>query len=323
MNEKAIKVLEYNKIIDRLADLAGSTLGAQKCRETMPLTELPEIEQRQKETTDALARLLQKGSASFSGIPDVRASIKRLEVDATLGAGELLKLSSLLTAALRLKNYGNKEKEKSVSHQPEWKQELERQKAKAQEARMTEETEEETDDSDSLTEMFNGLEPLSPLNNEIKRCILSEEEIADDASPGLKSVRRAIKNANDKIREQLGSLINSQSTRGMMQDALITMRNGRYCVPIKSEYKSQFQGMVHDQSSSGSTVFIEPMAIVKLNNELRELAIREQEEIEKVLEDLSRQAALEAEKLMVNQSILTELDYIFARAALSKSMRGS
>ena len=130
MNEKAIKVLEYNKIIDRLADLAGSTLGAQKCRETMPLTDLAEIERRQRETSDALARLLQKGSASFSGIPDVRASIKRLEVDATLGAGELLKLSSLLTAALRLKNYGNKEKEKSVSHQPEWKQELERQKAK-------------------------------------------------------------------------------------------------------------------------------------------------------------------------------------------------
>jgi len=332
MNEKAIKVLEYNKIIDRLADLAGSTLGAQKCRETMPLTDLAEIEQRQRETSDALARLLQKGSASFSGIPDVRASIKRLEVDATLGAGELLKLSSLLTAALRLKNYGNKEKEKSVSHQPEWKQELERQKAKANEqklrmaeSRKEEETVagEEADDSDSLTELFNGLEPLSPLNNEIKRCILSEEEIADDASPGLKSVRRAIKSANDKIREQLGSLINSQSTRGMMQDALITMRNGRYCVPIKSEYKSQFQGMVHDQSSSGSTVFIEPMAIVKLNNELRELAIREQEEIEKVLQELSRQAAVEAEKLMLNQSILTELDYIFARAALSKSMRGS
>ena len=150
MNEKAIKVLEYNKIIDRLADLAGSALGAQKCRETMPLTELAEIEQRQKETSDALARLLQKGSASFSGIPDVRASIKRLEVDATLGAGELLKISSLLTAALCLKNYGNKEKEKSVSHQPEWKQELERQKAKEAAVKGTE-TEAEEDDSDMNT----------------------------------------------------------------------------------------------------------------------------------------------------------------------------
>ena len=235
MNEKAIRTLEYSKIINRLADLAGSVLGAQKCRETMPLTELTEIEKRQRETSDALARLLQKGSASFSGIPDVRASIKRLEVDATLGAGELLKISSLLTATLRLKNYGNKEKEKAVSHQPEWKQELERQKAKQAEeaaksakAATAQESQAEDDESDSLTELFNGLEPLSSLNNEIKRCILSEEEIADDASPGLKSVRRAIKSANDKIREQLGSLINSQSTRGMMQDALITMRNGRY-----------------------------------------------------------------------------------------------
>ncbi len=330
MNEKAYRTLEYNKIIERLAEFAGSQLGKEKCNNTLPLTDRKLIEQRQSETADALARLLQKGSVSFSGIPDIRASVKRLEIDATIGTGELLRISSLLTATLRLKNYGNKEKEKNESHKPAWKLEQERlaklaeqPAGEALETKEQEQTDEQDGSFDSLTGMFRSLEPLSPLNNEIQRCIISEEEIADDASSGLKSVRRAMKNANDKIREQLGSLINSQTTRGMMQDALITMRNGRYCVPVKSEYKGQFPGMVHDQSSSGSTVFIEPMVIVKLNNELRELEVREKEEIELVLQSLSRQCAPEAEKLMNNQMIMTELDYIFARASLAKSMRAS
>lgn len=335
MNEKAYKTLEYGKIINRLTEFAGSSLGAERCKNTFPLTDIKEIKRLQRETSDAYVRLMKKGSVSFSGIPDIRASVKRLEVEATLGAGELLKISALLTAALRVKNYGNTVQEKSESHHPAWKLEMERLAEKKAAELAKEEAagkageltnndiSEEVENQDSLAALFLELEPLSPLNNEIRRCILSEEEIADDASSGLKSVRRAIKNTNDKIREQLGSIMNSQTTRGMMQDALITMRNGRFCLPIKSEFKGQFQGMVHDQSSSGSTVFIEPMVIVKLNNELRELAIREQEEIEKVLQELSRITGQEAGKLGRNQQLLTELDYIFARAALSKSMRGT
>ncbi|HCL01253.1 MAG TPA: endonuclease MutS2, partial [Lachnoclostridium phytofermentans] len=184
---------------------------------------------------------------------------------------------------------------------------------------------EETEEAaqDTLTERFHLLEPLSPINNEIRRCIISEEEIADDASSGLKSVRRQIKLTNDKVHEQLGSILNSASTKGMLQDAIITMRNGRYCLPIKQEYKNTFQGMMHDQSSTGSTAFIEPMAIVKLNNELAELAIREQEEIEKILAELSNLVATEKYNLKYNQTTLAELDFIFARAGLSKNMKAS
>ncbi len=325
MNERALKTLEYNKIVERLAGYAGSALGREKCNKITPLTDPAVIRQLQTETSDAVQRVFQKGTVSFSGVPDVRASVKRLEIGSTLGAGELLKISSILTAALRVRNYGIAHREKSVSHKPAWKLEQERAaaKAKADAAGLTEVPEEEMEETDSLTERFVALAPLSPLNNEIQRCILSEEEIADDASPGLKSVRRAIKNTNDKIHSELGAILNSGTNRTMMQDALITMRNGRYCLPIKNEYKNQFQGMVHDQSSSGSTFFIEPMSVVKLNNELRELAVREQEEIEKVLEELSHQAGNHTEELAADQSILTELDFIFARAVLSKAMKAT
>ncbi len=296
MNEKALRVLEYHKIIEKLSALAGSSLGREKCHQLLPLTKLEDIVQMQQETTDALARLYAKGTLSFSGIPDIRDTLMRLEIGASLGAGELLKISSVLTATLRAKNYGYNQKN-------------------------NEESEEVA--QDSLSERFRLLEPLSPINNEIRRCIISEEEIADDASPGLKSVRRQIKLANDKIHEQLGSILNSASTKGMLQDAIITMRNGRYCLPIKQEYKNTFQGMMHDQSSTGSTAFIEPMAIVKLNNELAELAIREQEEIEKILAELSNLVATEKYNLKYNQATLAELDFIFARAQLSKNMKAS
>ncbi len=296
MNEKALRVLEYHKIIERLSQFAGSALGREKCKALMPTDNYKEIERMQKETSDALARIFAKGTLSFSGIPDIRASLKRLEIGATLGAGELLKISSVLTATLRAKNYGYNQK--SVS---------------------------EVEDAaqDCLTEKFHLLEPLSPINNEIMRCIISEEEIADDASPGLKSVRRNIKLTNDKIREQLNSIVNAAAAKGQLQDAIITMRNGRYCVPVKQEYKNQFQGMMHDQSSTGSTAFIEPIAIVRLNNELAELAIKENEEIEKILAELSNMVGKEFENLAYNINTLVELDFIFARAQLSKQMKGS
>ena len=290
MNERALKTLEYFKIIDRLTELAGSQVGKEKCRSLRPLTDIEKICELQKETADALARIYKKGSLSFSGIHDIRPSIMRLEVTSCLGAGELLHISSVLTATLHVKNYGKSENDEIT---------------------------------DSLSERFNLLEPLSPVNNEILRCIISEEEVADDASPGLKSVRRRIKTTNDKIREQLNSIVNSRDTQIVLQDNLITMRDGRYCLPVKSEYKNQFAGMVHDQSSSGSTTFIEPMAVVKLNNELRELAILEKEEIEKVLESLSNLLYGETKNLRYDVDTLAEFDFIFARAQLAKDMKAT
>ncbi len=291
MNEKALKKLEYNKIIDKLAALAGSGLGRELCASLVPSDDIVEIKARQRETSDALTRIYRKGSLGFYGLHDIRGSLKRLEIGSTLGAGELLQISSVLDAALRIKAYGVRDNEENAG--------------------------------DSLDEMFNSLEPLTPLNNEIKRCIISEEEIADDASPTLKNIRRSMKVTNDKIHEQLNSMVNSSGSRTMLQENIITMRNGRYCLPIKQEYRSQFPGMIHDQSSSGSTLFVEPMAVVKLNNDLKELEIREQEEIERILADLSNQAGFETENLDNNVRTIARLDFIFARAALSKQMKGT
>ncbi len=292
MNEKALRTLEYNKIIDKLSSLAGTSFGKELCANLLPSSDIEAIRKLQRETTDALSRNLRRGSVSFGGIHDIRPSVIRLKIGSSLSASELLHISSDLDATLRLKAYGGYTG-KDSGEQAE----------------------------DSLTEYFSNLEPLTTLNNEIKRCIISEEEIADDASPALKSVRRAIRNANDKIHSELSSILNSSRT--MLQDNLITMRNGRYCLPVRSEFKNQFQGMIHDQSSTGSTLFVEPMAIVRLNNELKELAIKEQEEIEKVLTELSNQAAEHTESLDYDFHTLSELDFIFARASLSKQMKGS
>jgi len=292
MNEKVLKTLEYNKIIDMLCELAQTKRGKELCAGLLPSADPETISKLQRQTTDALTRLLRKGSISFGGIHDIRQSIARLKLGTSLNAVELLRISSNLDATLRIKAYGGY-------------------------------TGKDTDEAyeDSLTELFAGLEPLSPLNNEIKRCIISEEEIADDASPGLKSVRRAIRNVNEKLHSELGSILNS--SRSMLQDHIITMRNGRYCLPVKAEYKSQFQGMIHDQSSTGSTLFIEPIAIVRLNNELRELALKEQEEVEKVLAGLSNMAAEHVDIIEFNYNALSQLDFIFARANLSRNMKAS
>ena len=290
MNEKVLKTLEFNKIIDRLKELAGSAIGKEKCADLKPVSDIEEIQTLQAETAAALNRIYRKGSLSFSGIHDIRASIKRLEIRSTLGMGELMHISSVLTASEHVKQYGEQS---------------------------------EGEAEDALSERFRLIEPLRNINREIMRCILSEDEMADDASPGLKSVRRSIKIANDKIRDQLNSIINSQDNKLILQDNLITMRDGRYCIPVKSEYKNSFSGMIHDQSSSGSTVFIEPMAVVKLNNELKELAIKEQEEIEKVLETLSQMLFNETAELKYNIDTIAQFDFIFARGTLAKSMKAS
>lgn len=290
MNEKALKTLEYYKIIDMLEAFATSSIGKNKCRQLRPLDNLTEIETMQQETADALSRIYQKGSLSFSGVKDVRGSLKRLEVGSTLGIGELLAIRSLLENASRAKAYSRQETE--------------------------------NEHTDSLDNMFELIEPLSPLATEIGRCILSEDEISDDACTGLRQVRRSMKLTNDKIHTQLSSFVSGNS-RTYLQDAVVTMRNGRYCIPVKAEYKSQVPGMIHDQSSTGSTIFVEPMTIVRLNNEMRELEIQEQKEIEMILSNLSQLAAENLDAIFDDVKLLSELDFIFARAQLAKSQNAT
>ena len=289
MNQKALKTLEYTKIIAQLEEFAASEPGKKLCRELVPSTSLEEIRTWQAHTTDAVSRIRMKGSLSFAGTKDVGGSLKRLDIGSSLNIPELLALSSLLTAAARAKAYGRHESDE--------------------------------EEFDSLEPYFAGLEPLTPLNNEIKRCIISEDEVADEASPGLSHVRRSMKNIASRIHNQMNALLNSN--RSYLQDGVITMRDGRYCLPVKAEYKNQVAGMVHDQSSTGSTLFIEPMAIVRLNNELRELEIQEQKEIQAVLASLSEQAAPHIDAIRMDMELLGQLDFIFAKAGLSRHYRCS
>lgn len=291
MNEKALRILEYPKIIDMLTGYASSPMGKELCRNLMPSSDISEILQGQMETSDALTRVMKKGSLSFSGIRDIRGSLLRLKVGSTVGMAELLNIAATLDVALRAKSYGRREAD--------------------------------DEDQDSLEGLFAQIEPLSNLNHEIRRCIIDEETMADDASPTLKSIRRQIKLTNERIHSQLASMVSSQNIGSKLQDNLVTMRNGRYCLPVKAEYRSQVQGMIHDQSSTGSTLFIEPMAVVKLNNDLRELGSKEKEEIEHILDTLSELAGESAVMLEQDIAVLTRLDFIFAKASLSRTYNGS
>lgn len=284
MNTKVLTTLEYNKIIDLLTEKADSEPGKKLCRDLVPSTDLSAIRTAQRETKDALARLFRIGSTSFGSNRDLGFSIRSLEIGSSLSMSELLKLASFLDNVSRIKTYGKKEREDLPN--------------------------------DSLDAYFEGLTPMTQLANEINRCILSEEEMADDASPKLKSIRRSKLSTNEKIHSQLTSMVNG-AYRTFLQDAVITMRDNRYCIPVKAEYKSQVSGMVHDQSSTGSTFFIEPAAVVNLNNQLKELDLQEQEEIEVILGDLSSQAAVHTTELAADQKIMTTLDFIFAKAKLA------
>lgn len=284
MNEKVLKTLEYNKILNLLVEKADSEPAKSLCSSLIPSIHLEEIDRTQTETAHALNRLFKNGSTSFGGNKDLSFSLKTLEIGSTLSASELLKVAGLLDNVNRIKSYGRKEREDIPS--------------------------------DSLDDYFDALTPLTTISNEIRRCILSEEEIADDASSRLKSIRRNIVVTGEKIHSQLNSMVNG-SYRTYLQDAVITMRDNRYCIPVKAEYKGQVSGMVHDQSSSGSTFFIEPAAIVNLNNQLKELAIEEQEEIEIILATLSAQVGEHVEEISINQKMMTLLDFIFAKAKLA------
>ena len=290
MNQKAYKALEYYKIINMLTDKASSSMGKNICRKTEPSTDIDEIRHMQTQTKDALTRLFQKGNISFGSVKDVRGSLKRLEIGSSLGIGELLAICSLLENTNRVKAYSRSERGDSLP--------------------------------DSLDGMFEALEPLTPLTTEIRRCILSEDEISDDASSNLRQIRRNMKLTGDRIHTQLSSLVNG-SARNYLQDSVITMRNGRYCIPVKAEYKGQVPGMVHDQSSTGSTLFIEPMAIVKLNNDIRELEMEEQKEIEVILSNLSQQTAEQTDSIRADLNIMVQLDVIFARASLAMDMNAT
>lgn len=290
MNQKALTILEFDKIIRLLTDRATSAPGKELCSALLPQTDLAQIEAAQSNTRDALNRLIKKGSISFGGNKPLGHSLSSLEIGSCLSAPELLTIAGFLENANRIKSYGRKEREDS----PE----------------------------DSLDTYFEAIEPLTPLAQEIRRCILSEEEFADDASPALKHIRRSKMLNNEKIHSQLTGMVNG-SLRSYLQDAVVTMRNNRFCIPVKAEYKGQVPGMIHDQSSTGSTLFIEPASVVTLNNQLKELELQEKEEIERILADLSAQAGEYTGALAANQKIMTQLDFIFAKGSLALEQNAS
>lgn len=287
MNQKALKTLEFDKIIHRLTEHAASAGAKKKCTELVPVTSLWEIERAQTQTADALRRIWQKGSISFGGIRDIRGSIKRLEIGGILGMGELRQIMSLLETAGQVQKYGAHERD--------------------------------DEKADSLDESFEFLDPIPSLCSEIRRCILADDEMADDASSALFSIRRSMRQMNDKVHNTLNAMVNG-AVRTYLQDAVITMRDGRYCLPVKAEHRSQVPGMIHDQSATGSTLFIEPMAVVKLNNDFKELLLKEQQEIEKILSELSEKTAAYADQISGDYDVLVELDFIFAKAILAKEM---
>lgn len=290
MNAKVLRVLEYDKVIRMLEAKATSDPGRELCRSLEPMTDLSQIEKAQTETADALTRIFQKGSLNFGSNKPLGMCLRSLEIGSTLSMEELLRIAGLLENTARVKHYGRSEKE--------------------------------DDQTDSLSEYFDCLEPLTPLSAEIRRCILSEDEMADDASPALKKIRRSMTLTGEKIHNQLTGMVNG-SARSYLQDAVITSRDGRYCIPVKAEYKSQVPGMVHDQSSTGSTFFIEPAAVVSLNNQLRELEIEEQKEIAVILAELSARASKHCVEIAENQKLMTLLDFIFAKAAMAMDLNAT
>ena len=290
MNQKTLAKLEFDKIISLLEEEAGSFRGRQLCHCLKPMTNLEKINTFQEQTAAAFTRIVRKGRISFGDAAPVEESMKRLEIGGALSISELLRICRLLANTARVKSYGRHDTQE--------------------------------DSADCLDAYFDQLEPLTPLTSEIERCIISEDEISDDASSTLKHIRRSIGSINDKVHSTLSGLVNG-SLRTYLQDPIITMRGDRYCIPVKAEYRGQVQGLIHDQSSTGSTLFIEPMAVVKLNNDLKELYAKEQEEIQAILARLSEEAAQYIEEIRADYRALTDLDFIFARGALALSMRGS
>lgn len=289
MNSKTLHTLEFDKIIALLEERAVSGPGKALCHALAPMTDLREIERAQAETEAALSRIRMKGELRLAGLRDVSASLKRLDVGGTLSTAELYAISSLLDLSERARNYG--------AH------------------------EEEAENPDALESAFTALSLLPRENRELKRCILSEELVSDHASPELARIRRQMKTADERMHSALQEEINRH--KSYLMDTIVTMRNGSYCLAVKSEFKTKLSGVVHDQSSTGSTVFIEPLVAVRLNNEYRELTLAEQQEIAKILASLSALLAPFTAELLANQKILATLDFVFAKARLASSMQAS
>ena len=288
MNSKTLHTLEFDKIIALLEERAVSGPGKALCHALAPMTDLREIERAQAETEAALSRIRMKGELRLAGLRNVSASLKRLDVGGTLSTSELYAISSLLDLSERARNYGAHEEEENP---------------------------------DALESAFTALSLLPRENRELKRCILSEELVSDHASPELARIRRQMKTADERMHSALQEEINRH--KSYLMDTIVTMRNGSYCLAVKSEFKTKLPGVVHDQSSTGSTVFIEPLVAVRLNNEYRELTLAEQQEIAKILASLSALLAPFTAELLANQKILATLDFVFAKARLASSMQAS
>jgi DNA mismatch repair protein MutS2 len=326
MNKRTLRVLEYYKIIEQLTGFATCPAGKRACERLKPSVDLVEIELSQRETGDALRRIYQHGSISFSGVYPIGEAMKRVAVGASLSTSELLDVAKLLQVAKNARQYGQQSSDSTIAVTAGEGSAGSDSVGGMQGAGKNlagDGSDTGVSGVDSLTGYFESLMPLEHLAREINRCIISQDEIADDASSELKDIRRSMKAINGKVHEALNKLVSNQDNQAKLQDALVTMRNGRYCIPVKAEYKGQFPGMVHDQSATGSTVFIEPMSVVNLNNELKELAAKEAVEIEKILARLSEQVAFSRESLEQNVEILTKLDFVFAKAAYAKSYNGS
>ncbi|MDR3240527.1 MAG: endonuclease MutS2 [Clostridiales bacterium] len=295
MNKKALQTLEYDKILERLAGKAISVMGKERAIALRPSTDILEITRWQKETSEAAAMVLRKGSLPLGGIHDIRPALKRAAAGGTLSIGELLRAGDFIYVCRKAVQYsgGDRASDAFSASFP------------------------------LLMPLFEAIQAPAALEKEITRCVANEEELADDASPRLYEIRRSVKAANDRIREQLNSVIHSQSYKNMLQDSVITIRNDRYCVPIKLEYRGVFPGMVHDQSSTGATVFMEPMSVVQLNNRVKELRADEKEEVDAVLRKLSALIAGESDALSADIDLLTQLDFAFAKGELSLSMKAS
>lgn len=291
MNEKALNTLEFNKIKERLAGYAASEMGKEAVRSLKPSIDINEINDWQKETTEAVSMIMKKGSLSLGGLKDIRPYLKRVNVGGVLSIMELLHTGDFLYVCRKAKNYAKSESK--------------------------------NDDFPVLEPQFANIETISELENDINRCIISDQEISDEASSALKDIRRNIRVANDRIKEQLNSIIHSQTYKNMLQEAVVTIRNDRYCVPVKQEFKNSVTGMIHDQSATGATVFIEPISVVQLNNKIKDLRSNEKTEIEKILAKLSNKVYENNDILLANIEVLAHLDFVFAKAELSISMKGT
>ncbi len=291
MNAKALKILEFIKIRQQLQSQAR-TFGGQRLAESLePYDTIERVEHHQQQTAEALQLSMQFGSLRITVMHDLSNALKRLAIGGNLSMVELLHIGDVLSTVSKIKSYqghaGGSLEAMSIRY------------------------------------LFEGLDPVQPLQREISRCIISEEEMSDNASPGLRNIRREIQNTHGRIRSQLNKIINSSTHKTMLQDPIVTMRNDRFCVPVKAEYRSRFPGMIHDQSSTGSTLFIEPMAVVEMNNQLSDLATEETKEIERILAELSALAAEHIDVLKENMALVAQLDFIFAKSELAIKMNAT